>query len=128
MEIEKKIISDKTVKITLGSKINEETNLIDGEIELDIENQSELAETINNILDEENLYIILDMKNISYIDSSGLWAIFEGHKKTSQKSGKLLILNPTKDVLRVLDITKISSKISIFDNETQAINFLTNPQ
>ena len=44
------------------------------------------------------------MDNISYIDSSGLWALFESHKKAQQRSGEIVLLNPRKDVKRVLDI------------------------
>ena len=64
------------------------------------------------------------MENVSYIDSSGLWALFEGHKKAAQRGGKLVLLNPTKDVRRVLDITKMSSKIQIFTTQTEALTGL----
>ena len=62
------------------------------------------------------------MGNVSYIDSSGLWDLFEGHKKASQKSGHLVLLNTSKDVKRVLDITKISSKMQVFQDENEALN------
>ena len=61
------------------------------------------------------------MENISYIDSSGLWAIFESYKKATQRNGEILLINPRKDVKRVLDITKISTKIHIFQNESDAL-------
>ena len=64
------------------------------------------------------------MSNISYIDSSGLWALFEGYKKASQKKKKMVLLNPTKDVKRVLEITKMSSKLLLYDNEEEAIQYL----
>ena len=64
------------------------------------------------------------MENISYIDSSGLWALFEGHKKAAQREGKMVLLKPAKDVKRVLDITKMSAKMDIVDTEDDAINTL----
>ena len=62
------------------------------------------------------------MQNIGYIDSSGLWALFEGHKKAMQRGSKLILAGVTKDVKRVLDITKMSSKLLIFPSVEEALN------
>ena len=126
MEIIKKEITNKILKISIGNEINEESNEILGTVELDIENQAEFVEYINNTLDEGFTNILLSLENISYIDSSGLWALFESHKKTEQRNGKMVLLNPRNDVKRVLDITKISSKIKIEENESSALTHFEN--
>jgi anti-sigma B factor antagonist len=125
MEIIKTPIKDKIIKIEIGAEYNEKNNTLTGAVELDIENQSFFIENINSVFDEDNINIIVDMKNISYIDSSGLWALFEGHKKAEQKNGIMVLLSPSKDVKRVLDITKMSSKIQLFNDETKAISALS---
>jgi len=126
MEIEKKKIPNTNItKVTFGYERNPETNELMGSIELDIENQVRFKEQINLILDEGESLIILSLSEINYIDSSGLWAIFESFKKAEQRSGKIVLLNPRKDVRRVLDITKISSKIKIFEEDESAINYLS---
>jgi len=122
MEVTKKNLNNsKVVKITLGLELNPDTQEVGGMVELDIENQSKFVEAVNNCLDEGKANIITDIQYVSYTDSSGLWSLFEGHKKASQKGGKLILLNPTKDVKRILDITKMSSKIAILNNEQEAI-------
>jgi anti-sigma B factor antagonist len=126
MEIEKKKIPNTNItKVTFGYERNPDTNELMGSIELDIENQVQFIEQINLILDEGESLIILSLSEINYIDSSGLWAIFESFKKAEQRSGKIVLLNPRKDVRRVLDITKISSKIKIFEEDESAINYLS---
>jgi len=92
-----------------------------GEIEMDIENQTVFIQSIEKLLSENKNKVIVNMQNITYIDSSGLWALFEGHKKTEQKNGKFVLLNPHPDVKRVLDITKMSKKIDIFNEEKKAV-------
>ena len=92
-----------------------------GEIEMDIENQTVFIQSIEKLLSENKNKVIVNMQNITYIDSSGLWALFEGHKKTEQKNGKFFLLNPHPDVKRVLDITKMSKKIDIFNEEKKAV-------
>jgi len=123
MEATKKNLKDsKIVKITLGLELNPDTKEAFGIVELDIENQSKFIEAINSCLDEGVSQIITDIQYISYTDSSGLWALFEGHKKASQKGGKLVLLNPTRDVKRILDITKMSSKIIVAMNDQEALD------
>jgi len=126
MELVKEILDNDILKINIGNEIDEESQSINGTIELDIENQNEFIEYINNILDEGLNLIILSLENISYIDSSGLWALFESYKKTEQRNGKIVLLNPRADVKRVLDITKISSKIKIVESVDNGIAFLLN--
>ncbi len=123
MEIDIKTLEKNITKLSIGAEKNKK-NLLTGEIELDIQNQSKFVETIDILFDSGKINIIVDMTHISYIDSSGLWAIFEGHKKATEKKGNLLLINPAKDVKRVLDITKISSKINIFTSDNDAIQFL----
>lgn len=128
MEIIKTPVENNIIKLEIGIEYNEEKKTMSGSVELDIENQSQFVDIINSIFDntdeKKDVMVIVDMTNVSYIDSSGLWALFEGHKKASQRSGKMILLNPTKDVKRVLDITKMSSKIDIFDNERDAVKSL----
>ena len=125
MEIIKtKYEKGKIIKINFGNDLDEKSKKISGSIELDIENQGQFLEHINTIFDEGISLVIVEMQNINYIDSSGLWALFETHKKASQRNGKIVLLNPKKDVKRVLDITKMSSKISILDNDKSAIKYL----
>jgi anti-sigma B factor antagonist len=124
MELIKTPLDSNIVKVEIGADYNEEKNVISGTVELDIENQAYFVDIINSIFDEGNIRVIVDMQNVSYIDSSGLWALFEGHKKAEQKNGKLVLLKPTKDVKRVLDITKMSSKIQLYSDETIAIEEL----
>jgi anti-sigma B factor antagonist len=124
MELIKTTINSSITKIDIGAEYSEEIKKISGLVELDIENQAYFVDIINTILDDGITNIIVNMEFISYIDSSGLWALFEGFKKARQKNGKLVLLNPTKDVRRVLDITKMSSKIKIASAEKDAIEYI----
>ena len=123
MEIYKSQIAEDVVKLSMGAELSEDDKTVKGSIEMDIENQSKFMEMVNSLLLDENISnILVDLSQVAYIDSSGLWALFEGHKKASQKNGKLVLLAPNSDVRRVLDITKMSKKIEIYDSEAEALN------
>jgi anti-sigma B factor antagonist len=117
-------VTKEIVKVEVGTEFDSETKVMSGHFELDIENQARFVKTINQIINRGKSKIILDMRYVTYIDSSGLWAIFEGHKKAIQNNGQLIILKPTKDVRRVLEITKMSSKVKIVPTEEIAISLL----
>ena len=114
--------NDLFVKVVLGLEPNDADQSVHGDVELDIENQSKFVDVINAIFSDGMFHLVVDLTYVSYIDSSGLWALFEGHKKASQKKGHLVLLNPTKDVKRVLDITKVSSKMQVFVDYDEVVS------
>ncbi len=107
------------VVLSLGA--NKVGNTVSGEVELDVDNNYLLIEAVEEELGKGKNKLILQLKNVSYVDSSGLGAIFDSYKQVVEKDGQLRILNPNIDVKRVLDITKISKKIDIFNNEEEAL-------
>lgn len=124
MEIVKKELDGGIIKLDLGADFNESEQTVSGSVELDIENQAYFVDFVNTVFDDGHKFVMVNMGNVSYIDSSGLWAIFEGHKKAVHREGELVLVAPTKDVSRVLDITKMSSKINVFETEEEASHHL----
>lgn len=127
MEILKTKLTNHVTKLDIGMEIADDKATISGTVELDIENQSQFVEVVNGVFEDgkDGTNVVVDLSNITYIDSSGLWALFEGHKKALQHNGKMVLLSPTKDVRRVLDITKMSGKLEIYDSESDALSHLT---
>ncbi|HAR62442.1 MAG: hypothetical protein DKM50_07300 [Candidatus Margulisiibacteriota bacterium] len=103
------------------TKNDEGQETVTGFTELDIDNHFIFLEAIDALLDSGQNNIIVNLSNVSYIDSSGLGSIFDGYRKTIAKNGNLKLSNTNKDVKRVLEITKISKKIDIFDTEDEAL-------
>lgn len=125
MEITKSYKNEKKcVVLKIGLHFSQLENEVDGEVELDIENQGKLVDVLSVVFSEDISVILVDLSLVSYIDSSGLWALFEGHKKAAQKECYFCLINPASDVRRVLDITKVSSKMKIFETYEQALSNL----
>ncbi|MDD4526757.1 MAG: STAS domain-containing protein [Candidatus Margulisbacteria bacterium] len=118
LEIQKEV-KNNIVILSLGA--NKSGNTVSGDVELDVDNNYLLIEAVEEELSKGKNKLILQLKNVSYVDSSGLGAIFDSYKQVVEKDGQLRILNPNIDVKRVLDITKISKKIDIFNNEEEAL-------
>jgi anti-anti-sigma factor len=115
-----KEVKNKVAILILGAE--KSANGVSGDVELDVDNNYLLIEAVEEEIKKGNNKIILQLKNVSYVDSSGLGAIFDSYKQVVDSTGQLKILSPNIDVKRVLDITKISKKINIYNNEEEALS------
>ena len=66
--------------------------------------------------------IILNLKQVSYIDSSGLGALIAGHGQMTEAGGDLRLLKLSKRSAQLLILTKLTTVFQIFDDEQAAIN------
>lgn len=124
MEITHKIEEEIAI-IDIGYELGKDEAGADkatGVTELDIDNHFVFLEAIEALVDQGNTNIITNLENVSYIDSSGLGALFDGYRKTTAKNGSLKICCANKDVKRVLEITKISKKIDVLESLDEAIS------
>ncbi len=71
--------------------------------ELDIATAGDLSEVLRTAATNDDP-VVLDFEGVSFMDSSGLRALLEG-AGLPEESGPVVILNPTAQVRRVLDIS-----------------------
>ena len=71
--------------------------------ELDMATAESLSEVLRTAAPNEDP-IVLDFEGVSFMDSSGLRALLEGTGLPKER-GPVVILNPTPQVRRVLDIS-----------------------
>lgn len=82
------------------------------------------AEEFKNALSdaiEANQNIVLDLQEMSYIDSSGLGALVFAQQKLSDKGGELKLATLQAKPRIVFDITKVYRIFEIFDDVEAAI-------
>ena len=111
------------VKITImgGNKTGEPCKLVD----LDIKNSSLFLEEGLKLIYNQERKIIIDMAYVDFVDSEGVWSVFELARKAKEKEVKIVLVNVTENAKRVFDMTKLSTKVKMAGSEIEAINFLT---
>tara|TARA_Y100001949_G_C15986276_1_gene330753 strand:- start:2595 stop:2999 length:405 start_codon:yes stop_codon:yes gene_type:complete len=124
-------INNKTAKISLQAKEIENGILIvkicgseNSMCELDMQTITSFEYESDKLLSQCKLKLIIDMSKVQYMDSEGLFAIFDFHKKVKSKRGNVVIIDPMLKVKKTFEITKMSDQIKIMDNEKEAIIFL----
>ena len=85
--------------------------------EVDLYNVSELKKALFSITDGSNQSVVVDMKNVNYMDSSGIGALVAGQKKMRTHNGKFALINIHEDVLNILKLATLDRFFTIYENE-----------
>lgn len=93
---------------------------IDGEI--DLYNAPEIKDTIKQQMDAGHKKIIINLENVSYIDSSGIGALISSLSNLKKIGGGLKIIHVYDSVRKVFELTKLTSFFDIYDSEDEALN------
>ncbi len=80
-----------------------------------------LRDTIRDLIGKGNKKILLNLGDVTYIDSSGIGELVSAFTAVRREGGELKLLNLTKKVHDLLQITKLYTVFDIKDDETAAI-------
>src|SRR5437867_3336991 len=94
--------------MTANTRRIEEVNIVDlsGRITIG-EGTIVLKDAVRNLLQRNERKILLNLANVSYIDSSGIGELVSSFTTVGNQGGKLKLLNLTKKVHDLLSITKL---------------------
>ena len=81
-----------------------------------------LRQAVSTAFEAGHKQILLNMKDVNYMDSSGLGELVSAYAKVKHQGGQLKLLNLTNKLHEVLAITKLLTVFECFDNESQAVN------
>lgn len=80
-----------------------------------------LRDTIKDLLSKGNKKILLNLGDVSYIDSSGIGELVSAFTSVQRQGGELKLLNLTKKVHDLLQITKLYTVFDVKDDEATAV-------
>jgi anti-sigma B factor antagonist len=89
--------------------------------EVDLYNVGELKKTLFSITDGLNKSVVVDMKDVNYMDSSGIGALVAGQKKMRAHGGKFALMNIHEDVLNILKLATLDKFFKIYDTEDDLV-------
>jgi anti-sigma B factor antagonist len=81
-----------------------------------------LRKTIRGLLEDQRKNILLNLGDVDYIDSSGIGELVSGFTAVKNQGGDLKLLNLTKRVRDLLQITKLYTVFEVFTDESTAIH------
>ena len=81
-----------------------------------------LRTAIRRLLEEGKKRILLNLAQVSYIDSSGIGELVSSYTAINKESGQLKLLNLTQKLQDLLTITKLLTVFDVYDSEADALN------
>ena len=96
-------VIDLSGKITLG----------DGDMQI--------KDTIHSLLHRGRKHLVLNLAQVSYVDSAGLGAIVSAYTTTTREGGMLKLANVSKRLQDLLSMTRLLSVFERFDSEDEAV-------
>ncbi|MDI6706447.1 MAG: anti-sigma F factor antagonist [Bacillota bacterium] len=109
----------------ISSKISGNTLICYIRGELDHHTANEIREYIDYNLENNPVKnLIIDMSELSFMDSSGIGVLIGRYKKVTALGGKTAVVNENKQISKVLEVSGIYDIIFSFPSIQQALNEL----
>jgi anti-sigma B factor antagonist len=83
-----------------------------------------LRNTVRRFVEDGNKKFLLNLGNVSYIDSSGLGELITTYTSLRNRQGDVKLLNLTKSAKDLLQMTKLLTVFDTFDDEAKGVQAL----
>ena len=87
---------------------------------MDIYTSPELRDVIASEIKKKAPVIMVDLKGVKYMDSSGIATFVESYKNIKKYQGKFILYNLQSLVMDILKMTKLNNIFEIYKNEEEA--------
>ena len=105
----------------ISSRVKGEVVILDISGEIDLYNAPEIKDIVNKLIDQKRYNVIINLKEVTYIDSSGIGALISSLSNLKKYQGGLKIINVFASVKKVFELTKLTSFFEIYDSEDEAV-------
>ena len=94
---------------------------ITGDITLNKGGDVMIKDKVQSLLQQGNRKLLLDLGNVSYVDSAGLGQLVQVYATTRHLGGSLKLLHVTKRLQDLLVLTKLLTIFESYDEEGEAV-------
>jgi len=88
---------------------------------LDAHNSGELKNEMQKLFEEGNKSILVDLRDVRFIDSSGLGALVSGFKNAISHQGNLKLSSLQPQVKSMFELTRLHRVFEIFASTSEAL-------
>jgi anti-sigma B factor antagonist len=81
----------------------------------------QLCDLVQEFVGEGELKILLDLRSVSYISSTGVGSLIKCYRSVLKKKGKLKLLSPSQAVRNILSVSKLDGVFEVFSEERDAL-------
>lgn len=101
----------------------------DGSVILDLSGDIDLAHSpamrkalLGEIKEKHTRKVFLNLKNVRYIDSSGIASLVEGLKASRDQGSRMILYGLSRSVREVMELSRLQKIFEIYEDEEQALS------
>jgi anti-sigma B factor antagonist len=91
-----------------------------GRLELE-EGDVTLRDHVNNLVNEGRVKLVLDMREVTRLDSAGIGMLVSKFLTARRRGGAIKLIHLTNRSEHLMDITRLSTVFEIFQDEDEAL-------
>jgi anti-anti-sigma factor len=105
-----------------GSPLAIEVSNPDGQVrvalagELDLESAPELADRLREVEADDPRLLVIDLRGLSFMDSSGLRELFLATRRAREQRRRLVVVRGSEPIDRVLDLVRADAAMEMVDD------------
>jgi anti-sigma B factor antagonist len=99
----------------------ESPNILPLKGEIDLHVSPSVTASLNAMIEKKPRRLVVDLSEVTYIDSAGLAALIEGMQKVEGYGGRFLLAGLQETVRSIFEISRLDQVFQIFPNADAAL-------
>jgi len=91
------------------------------------EGDAQLKGKVNDLLTHGTTHVMLNMVDVTYVDSSGLGALVGVSLSARHHGGGVTLVTPSRRLMELLAMARLQAVVNVCDTESQALRSLALP-
>ena len=83
--------------------------------------EASLRGLLDPLIEQGHVKLVLDMHDVTYIDSAGLGYLISRYVRVQRRGGDIKLVQPTPRVAHVLEITRLERVFELYQSEEDAV-------
>ena len=114
-----------TMRIGTHLRRRDHVPVLDVVGEIDIYTTPQFKEAVSEALSNSEPSIIINMAQVTYMDSSGFGTLLSATKRLRPLDGALYLIACNEAILRMLQITRLNTIFGVFNTEDEAVEAIS---
>lgn len=85
------------------------------------EETDQFREAVSDFIEQGNRSLVIDLRKVNYVNSSGLGALIAAYSSYVKNGGKVKLAGLSNNVQNLLVVTKLINIFDVFDSTEEAI-------
>ena len=110
-----------TLRIETSLRQEQDIPVLDVTGEIDIYTTPQFKEAVSAAIDQNKPAIVINMANVTYMDSSGFGTLLSATKRLRPLDGALYLSGCNEAIQRMLQITRLNTIFGVYSTEAEAL-------